>query len=70
MIFAQLTGFGWRIMILHNWIAEEPKLIGYGANLWVVYIVWISVILALYPLCKKFDTYKQNHKEKWWLSYL
>jgi len=70
MIFAQLTGFGWRTMILHHWIAEEPKLIGYGASLWVAYLVWIGVILALYPLCKKFDTYKQNHKEKWWLSYL
>ena len=70
MIFAQLTGFGWRIMILDNWIAEEPKLIGYGASLWVVYLVWTGVILALYPLCKKFDQYKQTHKEKWWLSYL
>jgi uncharacterized membrane protein len=43
---------------------------GYGFNLITVYIVWVLVIALLYPLCKKFDSYKQAHKEKWWLSYL
>ena len=70
MIFAQLSGFGWEKMILPFWITEMPGMKGYGFSLWVVYIVWIGVIALLYPLCKKFDTYKQNHKEKSWLSYL
>ena len=70
MICAQLTGFGWQKMILNHWISEEPSLKGYGFSLWVVYLVWFGVIALLYPLCKKFDNYKQNHKEKWWLSYL
>jgi len=43
---------------------------GEGFSLLIVYIVWLSVIIFMYPLCKKFDTYKQAHKEKWWLSYL
>jgi uncharacterized membrane protein len=43
---------------------------GEGYNLPVVYAVWILVILALYPLCKKYDRYKTEHREKWWLSYL
>ena len=70
MIAAQLTGFGWEIMILTDWVVFVPELKGYGFNLWVVYTVWIVVIALLYPLCKRFDIYKQNHKEKWWLSYL
>lgn len=70
LIFAEFSGFGWRSMILHNWVTESPALKGYGFPLWVVYTVWIFVIVLLYPLCKKFDTYKQAHKEKWWLSYL
>ena len=70
MICAQLTGFGWQKMILNHWISEEPSLKGYGFRLWVVYLVWLGVIALLYPVCKKFDVYKQNHKEKWWLSYL
>jgi uncharacterized membrane protein len=41
----------------------------YGYALWVVYAVWVFVILALYPLCKKYNAYKSTHKQ-WWLSYL
>jgi uncharacterized membrane protein len=67
---AQLTGYGWQVMILADWIGYVPILKGYGFHLWVVYLVWVGVILTLYPLCKKFDRYKSNHKEKWWLSYL
>jgi uncharacterized membrane protein len=70
MICAQLTGFGWQKMMLHYWVAEDPLLKGYGFRLWVVYLFWIGIIALLYPICKKFDNYKQNHKEKQWLSYL
>ena len=41
-----------------------------GYSLLIVYIVWISVVIALYPLCRWFNNYKTNHREKWWLSYL
>ena len=41
-----------------------------GYSLVVVYIAWIGTVLTLYPLCKWYDKYKTNHKEKWWLSYL
>jgi uncharacterized membrane protein len=67
---AQFTGFGWERLILPTWISFDPAMRGYGFSLWVVYVIWIGIILALYPLCKKFDRYKMNHKEKWWLSYL
>lgn len=43
---------------------------GEGYNLWVVYGVWIFVVVSLFPVCKWYDQYKTNHKEKWWLSYL
>lgn len=67
---AEATGFGWQKMILSDWVTELPELKGYGFSLWVVYLVWVSIIVLLYPLCKKFDDYKMMHKEKWWLSYL
>ncbi len=70
LLSAEILGFGWQAMILVDWLNVSPILKGYGFPLWVVYAVWIIVILLLYPLCKKFDTYKQAHKEKWWLSYL
>ncbi len=70
MLAAQLTGFGWQAMILSKHITKTEALTGYGFNLITVYLIWILVIALLYPLCKKFDAYKQARKEKWWLSYL
>lgn len=70
LIAAELTGFGWRKMILSTQVLKVEELKGFGFNLAVVYLIWLIVIIILYPLCKKFDTYKQKHKEKWWLSYL
>jgi len=70
MLLAQLTGFGWSNMILTTWIGFAPGLKGYGVSLLAVYAIWIGIIFFLYPICKKYDTYKQNNKDKWWLSYL
>ena len=70
LVLAELSGFGWEIMILKDWVTEVPALKGYGVKLEFVYIIWIVIILLLFPLCKKFDLYKQNNKNKWWLSYL
>jgi uncharacterized membrane protein len=67
---ATLTGFGWeKNMVLVTWGISENPIPGYGFPLWVVYVVWVSVILLLYPICRKFDQYKQGNKDKWWLSY-
>jgi hypothetical protein len=38
---------------------------GYGHDLWVVYVVWLAVIVMLYPVCR----WKQRQRD-WWLSYL
>jgi uncharacterized membrane protein len=67
---AHSAGFGWEALVLPKFIIGVESLKGYGFNLITVYCIWIIVVLLLYPLCKRFDTYKQSHKEKWWLSYL
>jgi len=43
---------------------------GEGVQLRYVYLVWLAVVISLYPVCKWYDRYKTNHKEKKWLSYL
>lgn len=70
MLYSQLSGYGWHKLILEGWITELPRMRGYGLALIWVYAIWIAIILLLYPFCKWFDSYKQNHKDKWWLSYL
>lgn len=67
---AEFTGYGWQKMILTKSVIGVKDLQGYGFSLIVVYLVWIAIILFLYPFCKKFDRYKQANKEKWYLSYL
>jgi len=70
MVYAQLSSYGWQQLILPNWIGAVPGMKGYGVGLAAVYGIWIGIVLLLYPLCKRFDAYKQAHKEIWWLSYL
>jgi uncharacterized membrane protein len=41
----------------------------YGYDLWMVYMVWIGVIVLLYPVCRRFAQLKQRRRD-WWLSYL
>jgi len=67
---ALTTGQDWRRWILTKpiWFTEDLK--GYGFSLPTAYLIWIFVVIGLYPLCKRYDAYKQAHKDKWWLSYL
>lgn len=41
-----------------------------GLNLFYTYLVWIGVVILLYPLCKWYGKYKEAHREKQWLRYL
>jgi hypothetical protein len=43
---------------------------GEGVQLRYVYLIWLSIVIIMYPLCKWYDKYKTRHKEKKWLSYL
>lgn len=69
MIATNFCGHQWTDMIWTSW-GSNPNLGGYGFSLAVVYGVWVSVILLLYPVCRWYDRYKSSHREKWWLGYL
>jgi uncharacterized membrane protein len=69
MLAAETTGFGWKSLILTQWVNANPGLKGFGFDLWVVYLIWALVVVALYPLCRRYNNYRTNHREKWWLSY-
>jgi uncharacterized membrane protein len=72
IIAVVISGRPWTDMIftLNQNAKDAPWLKGYGYSLAGTYLVWILVIVLLYPLCRWYDRYKSNHKEKWWLSYL
>jgi uncharacterized membrane protein len=63
--------FGWSPMAQDGcWAvagAQSPP--EYGVSLPTVYLVWVAVVLLLYPPCRWFAGVKQRHR--WvWLSYL
>ncbi len=41
----------------------------FGYDLWVAYVVWAVVVLALFPVCRWFGGVKATRHE-WWLRYL
>jgi uncharacterized membrane protein len=70
-IGAMITGYKFSDMVLSSSVQSAPALKGYGFNLFIVYLVWIGLILILYPFCKWFNRYKKdNQSRSRWLSYL
>jgi uncharacterized membrane protein len=60
-----------------HWMFESPSVNqfpitpppGWGYSLQIVYLIWISVVLTLYPACRWFAALKQRRNDVW-LSYL
>jgi hypothetical protein len=55
--------------LLHGgfWFFGTPD--GYGHDLPFVYLMWATVVMALYFPCAWFAGVKQRRRD-WWLSYL
>jgi uncharacterized membrane protein len=70
VIAAMITGYNFSDMVIDVFVTRQPELQGYGFNLFVVYLVWLIIVLILYPICSWFNKYKSNNRDKWWLSYL
>jgi len=68
---AAICGYDLSTMVLSRAVNDTPALKGYGFNLLTVYIIWLGLVLFLYPFCKWFAKYKSaNGSRYWWLSYL
>jgi hypothetical protein len=46
------------------------RLSDFGLSLGAVYIIWVAVIVSLYPVCRWYQRYREKHPAQWWLSYL
>ena len=65
-----LSSRDWHEYILSAERLTSGVLSNFGLGLVAVYLVWVVVILLLYPLCRWYQKYKENHPEQWWLRYL
>src|SRR5262249_19151346 len=43
---------------------------GFGYSLPVTYLIWLTVVLVAYPICRWYADVKQRRRDLWWLSYL
>jgi len=43
---------------------------GSGLPLWAIYMVWIAIVTAMYPLCRRYGRYKERNKGKMWVRLL
>lgn len=67
LMFGQ--GLSWEQLPFGTLEFGRPK-VGVGVELPYVYLVWILVVLVIYPACRWYSRYKAAHPEKKWLSYL
>ena len=63
MVWVRLRSGEWFVNILSPPLAESPTLPE-------VYVVWLVVLVALYPPCLWFMRLKRRRRDLWWLSYL
>ena len=78
LYFIHFLASAWLVYQGQDWgayviSAEEimsGRLGSFGVSLDAVYVIWILVIVMLYPLCRWYQAYKETHLEKRWLSYL
>jgi uncharacterized membrane protein len=67
MMFSQ--GFSWADMDFAGAKFGRANGAVSGVPLWTVYLIWILVVMVMFPLCKWYGGYKKAHAEKTWLKY-
>ena len=65
MLLGVMQGFAAQQFLTHY--RYFPK--GFGVGLGGVYLIWILVVVTLYPLCRWVTSVKARRSD-WWLSYL
>ena len=69
LVAAMLAGYPAAYHV--NFLMDSFRLYqaGFGFNLAVVYLVWLAILVALYPASRWFAAVKRRRRD-WWLSYL
>ena len=69
-LFLVYQGQAWNAYVLSAREIMSGRLGSFGVRLEAVYVIWILVLVMLYPLCRWYQAYKEQHLEKRWLCYL
>lgn len=69
IVMLLIQGFSWAELNFSPFNFGRPKGVS-GVELPIIYLIWLGIVLLMYPLCQWYSTYKMNHKENKWLRYL
>jgi len=68
-VLCDFARFGWSPLAKNGpWFRPDDIPSNYGVSLPTVYLVWVAVLLILYPPCRWFAGVKRRRSD-WWLSY-
>jgi hypothetical protein len=70
MLALVYAGRDWQEYILSAQGIMSGRLSSFGFELGTVYVVWLAVLIVLYPLCRWYQQVRENHPTNWWLKYL
>jgi uncharacterized membrane protein len=65
-----ISGRSWTDYIITAKAYMDQTTANFGYPLYMVYLVWALVVLAMYPLCKWYRAYKKSHRENKLLAYI
>ena len=68
-VMLHLQGFGSNELQFGAFNNGKPKT-GGGVNLSLIYVIWLCVVVVLYPFCKWYGRYKSKNVESKILRYL
>ncbi|GAA4469475.1 DUF1624 domain-containing protein [Nibrella saemangeumensis] len=69
VVMVLLQGYRWNDLIFGPFRFGRPEA-GSGVDLPYIYLIWLGVIVALYPLCKWYSQYKASRRDSRWLRYV
>jgi uncharacterized membrane protein len=69
-LYLVYQGQGWGAYVVSAREIMSGRLGSFGVRLEAVYVIWMMVIVLLYPLCRRYQAYKAGHPEKTLLKYL
>jgi uncharacterized membrane protein len=64
--------YPWHTMIFIGSLGTPSPLLkgNFGFNLGQTYLIWISIVVLLYPFCEYWNSFKLRNKGRWWVSYV
>ncbi|HSB01501.1 MAG TPA: heparan-alpha-glucosaminide N-acetyltransferase domain-containing protein, partial [Anaerolineales bacterium] len=70
MLLLLSQGHDWHEYIFSARGIISGALRDFGLRLEAVYIIWVMIVVILYPACAWYQKVREKHPAWWWLSYL